>query len=92
MSGLVATQAQIVKAPKYQSGLDTPAAAPEPQLNLPALPPAITPHGVVVEDVVARVNDQIISRSDIERSAQQLQQDAQQNHWTSRADGVGAAE
>ena len=48
------------------------------QINLPALPPAITPHGTVVEDVVVRVNDQIISRSDVERSQQQLQQESAQ--------------
>ena len=64
--------AQVVKAPRYTGGLD----APSPQLTLPALPPAITPHGVVVEDIVARVNDQIISRSDVERQAEQLNQAA----------------
>jgi peptidyl-prolyl cis-trans isomerase SurA len=65
-------RAQIVKAPRYEG--TAPVEAPLPQLNLPPLPPAKTPHGTVVEDVVARVNDQIISRSDVERSAQQLQQ------------------
>ncbi len=70
-------QAQVVKAPRY-GGPDT--AAPTPQLNLPPLPAAITPHGTVVEDVVVRVNDQIISRSDIERAEQQFEQDAAQNH------------
>ncbi len=60
--------AQVVKAPRYQSPVDAPAQ----QLNLPPLPPAITPHGTVVEDIVVRVNDQIISRSDIERQQQQL--------------------
>ena len=61
-------------APRYQSPLNTP--APQPQA-LPT-PPAITPNGTVVEDVVARVNDQIINRSDVQRSEQQLQQEMQQ--------------
>jgi peptidyl-prolyl cis-trans isomerase SurA len=74
-AGVQTLSAQVVKAPRYQGGVD----APVQQLNLPPLPPAITPHGQVVEDVVARVNDQIISRSDVERAEQQLQQEAQQN-------------
>lgn len=67
--------AQVIKAPRYQG----PVEAPAQQLNLPPLPPAITPHGQVVEDVVARINDQIISRADVERAEQQLTNDAQQN-------------
>jgi len=69
-----AVSAQVIKAPRYQGGVE----APVQQVNLPALPPAITPHGTVVEDVVVRVNDQIISRSDVERSQQQLQQESAQ--------------
>ncbi len=76
MGGLAA--AQVVKAPRYSGGVET--AAPTPQLILPPLPAAITPHGTVVEDVVVRVNDQIISRSDISRAEEQFQQDAAQNH------------
>ena len=71
---LGALQAQVVKAPRYQGGVDAPA----PQLSLPPLPPAITPHGTVVEDIVVRVNDQIISRSDVERQQQQINQAAAQ--------------
>ncbi len=67
-----ALQAQVIKAPRYTGGLDAPA----PQLALPPLPPAITPHGTVVEDIVVRVNDQIISRSDVDRQARQLNQAA----------------
>lgn len=73
-----ALQAQVVKAPRYEGGVE----APSLQLALPAPPPAITPNGKVVEDVVARINDQIITRSDVERAQQQLQQDAQQNHMS----------
>ena len=73
---VTALPAQMVKAPRY-AGANTPE-EPVRQLNLPPLPNAITPHGTVVEDVVVRINDQIISRSDVERSAEQLQQEAAQ--------------
>ncbi len=63
------------QAPHYESPYTTPAKAPA----LPT-PPAITANGEVVEDVVARVNDQIISRSDVERSEQQLLQEEQQQN------------
>jgi peptidyl-prolyl cis-trans isomerase SurA len=51
-----------------------------PQMQLPSLPAPqpITPNGEVVEDVIGRVNDQIITRSELERSRQQLLQEAQQ--------------
>ncbi len=70
----VAVQAQ---APRYQSPL-TPS-APQPQVALPT-PPAITPNGQVIEDVVVRVNDQIINRSDLERAQQQLAYEVQQGN------------
>jgi peptidyl-prolyl cis-trans isomerase SurA len=56
--------------------------APQPQLQLPPLPAAtpITPNGSVVEDVVARVNDQIITRSEYARAQQQLMQEAHQEN------------
>jgi peptidyl-prolyl cis-trans isomerase SurA len=38
--------------------------------------------GTVVEDIVARVNDQVISKSDYERAEQQLEQEAQQQSWS----------
>ncbi len=53
--------------------------APEPQLSLPT-PAPITPNATVVEDVVARVNDQIINRSDVERAQQELAREDQQNN------------
>ncbi len=70
-----ALQAQVIKAPRYSGNVE----APNPSLSLPPLPPAISQNGTVVEDIVARVNDQIISRSDVERNEAQLQQDAAQN-------------
>jgi peptidyl-prolyl cis-trans isomerase SurA len=69
--------AALAQAPRYQSPLSVPN-KPQPQVALPA-PPAITPNGAVVEDVIVRVNDQIISRSDMERSEQQLVMENQQN-------------
>lgn len=42
-----------------------------------------TPYpGTVVEDIVARVNDQVISTSDYDRAVQDLEQQAQQHQWT----------
>ena len=81
LAGMVALalsmQGQVVKAPRYQGPVETPV----PQVNLPPLPAALTPHGTVVEDIVVRVNDQIISRSDVERSQQMLEQEAAQPNF-----------
>lgn len=38
--------------------------------------------GAVVEDIVARINDQVISTSDYDRALQDLDQQAQQHQWT----------
>lgn len=38
--------------------------------------------GTVVEDIVARVNDQVISTSDYDRAMQDLEKQAQQHQWT----------
>ncbi len=38
--------------------------------------------GDVVEDIVARVNDQVISRSDYERAEQDLESQGKQQQWT----------
>ncbi len=73
--------AVLAQAPRYQSPLNLPS-APQQQMQLPT-PPAITPNGVVVEDVIVRVNDQIINRSDLERSVHQLEQENQQNQASS---------
>lgn len=69
--------AVLAQTPRYQSPLSVPN-EPQRQVTLPT-PTAITPNGTVVEDVVARVNDRIISRSDMERSEQQLAAENQQN-------------
>ncbi|MEO6912259.1 MAG: peptidylprolyl isomerase [Edaphobacter sp.] len=69
----------VAQAPRYQSPLSVP--APEPQLALPT-PAAITPNGTVVEDVIVRVNDQIISRTDVERGLRDLAREDQQTNAT----------
>lgn len=61
-----------VPVPRYSGKVE----APVPQVVLPA-PTSITPNGTVVEDVIVRVNDQVINRSDVERDEQQLREDAQ---------------
>jgi peptidyl-prolyl cis-trans isomerase SurA len=66
------------QAPRYQSPISMPA-TPQQQLSLPS-PQPITPNGSVVEDVIVRVNDQIINRSDLERSQQQMAGENQQNN------------
>ena len=76
------TGVAVAQAPRYQSPMTLPM-GPQPQM-LP-VPAAITPNGAVVEDVIVRVNDQIISRSELERSQEQLVQDGQQG-------GASAAE
>jgi peptidyl-prolyl cis-trans isomerase SurA len=38
--------------------------------------------GTTIEDIIARVNDQVISKSDYERAEQQLEQEAQQSNWS----------
>ncbi len=83
-AALLAATAASGTVAQAQSRFPTPAAGNmtpnAPQLRLPELPtpPAITPNGEVVEDVIVRINDQIITRSDLERSEIQLLQEAQQ--------------
>lgn len=61
-----------------------PASKPVPVSASVPVPTSITPNGTVVEDVIARVNDQIITRSDVERAQMQFDQESQQ--------GMSAAE
>jgi len=68
------------QAPRYQSPLSVPN-APQQQISLPVTP-AITPNATVVEDVVAHVNDLIISRSDVERAEQALAEEDRQSNAT----------
>ncbi len=39
-------------------------------------------HGAVVEDIVAEVNDQVISKSDYERAEQEMDSEARQQGWS----------
>ena len=68
---------QSLPAPRYQTpGLAAPA-GPVPAPVFPVTP-AITPNGQVAEEVIVRVNDQIISRSDLMRGEDLLQQEVAQ--------------
>ncbi len=69
---------QAMPRPRYQSPGVPQVEAPRPQYAIPETP-AITPNATVVEDVIVRVNDQIISRSDLERAQVQLQQEIASN-------------
>jgi peptidyl-prolyl cis-trans isomerase SurA len=70
--GAGAAWAQM-QVPRYQG----PFSQDRPQFAIPTTP-AKTPDGTVVEDVIVRVNDQIIDRSDYERGEQELAASAQQ--------------
>lgn len=53
------------------------------QTKAPAAPASQSPYqGTVVEDIVARVNDQVISKSDYERAEQELDAQARQQGWS----------
>ena len=83
-AALAAPPSLLAQVQAQQPGYPVPGGgvtqAPQPQVQLPALPPEtpITPNGSVVEDVVARVNDQIITRSEYQRAEQQLLEQARQ--------------
>ena len=77
-----ANQSAAPQQPNFQlprSGFGT-----APVYQAPALPAAapITPNGAVVEDVIARVNDQVITRTEYQRSQEGLVQEAKQENWT----------
>jgi peptidyl-prolyl cis-trans isomerase SurA len=78
----VASHAQTQARPTYPTPSGAGFNAPVQQLQLPPMPvqPAITPNGTVVEGVVARVNDLIITRSEYQRAEQGLLQEAQQQN------------
>ena len=63
-----------VQAPRYRGTVE----APTPRLTLPTPPPLSSPSAAVVEDIIARVNDQVIDRSDLLRQQTLLQQEAEQ--------------
>ena len=74
-SSLAATPSVLAQVRAQQPSYPVPGGGvtpsqPQPQLQLPPLPATtpITPNGTVVEDVVARVNDQIITRTEYQRA------------------------
>lgn len=74
--------AALAQAPQSNFPVPGGAFAPASTLQLQTLPTptAITPNGTVVEDVIARVNDQIITRSEYVAAEGQLLQDARQQN------------
>jgi len=75
MSGLMLAPMLMAQTP-VQGRSYSKYASPAPVTQRPA---AITPGASVVEDVVVRINDQIISRSDIERAEEQMDQELKQS-------------
>lgn len=74
---LLTAPGAFAQVPQYQSPLSTttqPAALPTPT--------PITPNGSVVEDIIARINDRIITRSDYERAERELTQEERQDNAT----------
>ncbi len=64
----------------FAAHAQTPAA---PSRNAAAAAPESPYHGDVVEDIVARVNDQVISSSDYARAEAELEEQAKQRNWNS---------
>ncbi len=54
-------------------------AAPRPRPLTPAAPATPSSSGQVIEEIVARINDGIITRSEYQRSREQMLQEAKQN-------------
>ena len=81
LSAAMASSSAIAQqpAPAYQAGGNF---EPASTLSLPAMPtpPPITPNGDVVEDAVARINDQIITRGEYRAAEEQLLQEARQDN------------
>ena len=88
VTGLAATttgsEAQTTAAPQASFPVPGAGFGTAPLFRLPGLPAAspITPNGEVVEDVVARVNDQVITRTEYARAQEGLVQEAKQENWT----------
>ena len=70
--------ARAQAAPRFP----TPGANYGATLELPPLPQpnVITPNGSVLEDVIARINDQVITRTEYQAASEQLLQEAQQQN------------
>ena len=79
-----AAAGSAVLAQAQQPGFSVPAGgfAPASSLQLPPMPATtpITPNGSVVEDAVARVNDQIITRSEYKSAEDQLLDESRQQN------------
>jgi peptidyl-prolyl cis-trans isomerase SurA len=83
LSAVVAGSSAFAQT-QQQPGYQAPASnfAPASTLALPPLPSQapITPNGSVVEDAVARINDQIITRTEYQAAEDQLLQEGRQDN------------
>ncbi len=76
---LQAQAPQAMPAPRYQTpGVAAQPTAPTPVVNFPVTTP-ITANGAVAEEIIVRINDQIITRSDLLRGEETLQNELAQN-------------
>jgi peptidyl-prolyl cis-trans isomerase SurA len=85
VSAVVFAATSITLAAQQTARPDYPSfTAPQQQLTLPPMPvtAAITPNGAVVEDVIARINDQIITRSEYEQAERTMMADVQRQGGT----------
>ncbi len=82
LSAAVAGSSALAQQPGYQQPQGGGNFEPASTLRIPDLqsPPPITPNGSVVEDAVARVNDQIITRTEYQAAEQQLLEQARQDN------------
>jgi peptidyl-prolyl cis-trans isomerase SurA len=78
----VAGSAALGQQPGYTPQASTFEPTSGATLSLPPLPTQtpITPNGTVVEDAVARINDQIITRTEYQAAEEQLLQEARQDN------------
>ena len=77
-----ASPAAFAQAPQTAYPASGGSFAPSSNLTLPPLPTpqSITPNGDVVEDAIARINDQIITRTEYKAAEDQLLQEARQDN------------
>ena len=77
LTAATAAWAQQTKYPVPSAGQFP--TAPTAQMPSIPTPQAITPNGQVVEDVIVRVNDRVITRSEYERALKGIVEDAQRS-------------
>ena len=92
MGAVLLTGAAMAVLPGLAQQQSAPAEAPAaaaPALTTPAQAPAAKPETQAVDasaypvaEIIVRINDQIISRQDLDRQEQQLMEQAKEENWT----------